>query len=83
MKDFIEEIWTESLSPIRNVSENEEVFRVYTHYRRSKERLYDSLNCNQKKMFEEMEKMESEYTTTKELEIFKEGFKLGKKFAEL
>ena len=56
MEDFIEKIWTGSLSPIRNVSEDEEVFKVYTRYRRSKERLYDSLNCNQKKMFEEMEK---------------------------
>ena len=30
MEDFIEKIWTWNLSPIRNVSEDEEVFMIYT-----------------------------------------------------
>ena len=48
-----------------------------------KELLYDALDSEQKRLFEEAERFESEYSAIKEFEIFKEGIKLGKAIAEV
>ena len=71
------------MSPIRNVSDNEAVFLLYSEYRKAKELLYDALDSEQKRLFEEAERLESEYSTIKEFEIVKEGIKLGKAIAEV
>ena len=80
---LIESLWCGALSPIRNVSDNEAVFLSYSEYRKAKELLYDALDSEQKRLFEEAERLESEYSLIKEFEIFKEGIKLGKSIAEV
>ena len=83
MEDFISRLWSGSPSPVYNVSENDCVTKSYTRYRESREAFYDLCDEEQRKAFCEMEKYGSEYTAIKELEIFKEGLKMGKQFAEL
>ena len=66
---------------ISKVSENEKVFEAYKKYRLSKEKIYDLLSAEQKTEFEKLEEFEFEYNAIKDVEIFKEGLKLGKKMS--